>query len=292
MKKLFYLSFVVVFLAGCAGKQKEIDRLQAQNDSLQNVTEEREKTVNEFISAFNDIEANLETIKEKEKIISNRTEESGELTDDMKEKINNDIVSIYDLMQKNKKTIAFLNKKLKNTNIRVDEFTRRIEKLTTEINERDEYIANLKTNLERLNMNIDSLNSTVENLSENVEELESENQNKNETINMQDEKMHTAYWVKGTKRELTDNQVITKEGGFIGLGGIKKLKDNFNKDYFKTVDIRKLNEIALNTKNAELITTHPASSYQLIGDKTIEKLVIKDWEQFWSVSNYLVIMVD
>ena len=45
------------------------------------------------------------------------------------------------------------------------------------------------------------------------------------------------------------------------------LKDNeFNKDYFTEIDIRKDKEIKLYSKRATLLTTHPAGSYELAKD--------------------------
>ena len=46
------------------------------------------------------------------------------------------------------------------------------------------------------------------------------------------------------------------------------------------------------SKRAELLTTHPAGSYQLVkDDKGQLTLKITNPSQFWSVSRYLVIQV-
>jgi hypothetical protein len=71
-----------------------------------------------------------------------------------------------------------------------------------------------------------------------------------------------------------------------------KLMENFNKDYFKVVDIRSLRSVPLFTKKAQLITSHPASSYFFAGKDRIDSLVIKNQSDFWSVSRYLVIMIE
>ena len=71
------------------------------------------------------------------------------------------------------------------------------------------------------------------------------------------------------------------------------LKDNdFNKDYFTEIDIRKDKEIKLYSKRAQLLTTHPAGSYEMVkDDKEQITLKITNPNQFWSVSRYLVIQV-
>ena len=68
--------------------------------------------------------------------------------------------------------------------------------------------------------------------------------------------------------------------------------DDFNKDYFTQIDIRTDKEIKLYSKRAELLTTHPAGSYELVKDaKGQLTLKITNPSQFWSVSRYLVIQV-
>ncbi len=52
-----------------------------------------------------------------------------------------------------------------------------------------------------------------------------------------------------------------------------------------------LTEIPLGVKKADIITTHPSASYELIGQELIEKIVIKDASKFWGASKYLVIVV-
>lgn len=107
------------------------------------------------------------------------------------------------------------------------------------------------------------------------------------------EKLNTAYYAFGTSKELIKNNVLTKEGGFIGMGKTAKMKEDFNKGYFTKVDISTISEIVLGAKKAKLITTHPAGSYKIEGaDGKAEKLVITNAEDFWSASKYLVIVVE
>ena len=71
------------------------------------------------------------------------------------------------------------------------------------------------------------------------------------------------------------------------------LKDNdFNKEYFTEIDIRKDKVIKLYSKRAELLTTQPEGSYKLEkDDKGQYVLEITNPNNFWSVSRYLVIQV-
>jgi hypothetical protein len=107
------------------------------------------------------------------------------------------------------------------------------------------------------------------------------------------EKLNTAYYAFGTSKELIKNNVLTKEGGFIGLGKTQKVKEDFNKNYFTKVDVTALSEIPLGAKKAKLVTTHPGGSYRIDGaDGKAEKLVITNTEDFWSASKYLVVVIE
>ena len=65
-----------------------------------------------------------------------------------------------------------------------------------------------------------------------------------------------------------------------------------NKDYFTQIDIRTTKEIKLYSKDADILTTHPAGTYALEKDDK-GQLVLKITKpaEFWSVSKYLVIQV-
>ena len=107
MKKyyLFIVVSLVVLATGC--NQKEIARLQAQRDSLMAVTGSKDASLVEFVNAFNEIQANLDTIKQKEMIIDNRAK-GGEVQANQKEQIQSDINYIYSLLQKNRELVSKL----------------------------------------------------------------------------------------------------------------------------------------------------------------------------------------
>ena len=96
--------------------------------------------------------------------------------------------------------------------------------------------------------------------------------------------INSAWFVFGTKSELKTQKILEK-------GDVLKSAD-FNKDYFTQIDIRTTKEIKLYSKRAELLTTHPAKSYELVkDDKGQLTLKITNPKEFWSVSKYLVIQV-
>ena len=270
-----------VSFTSCGGdKQKEVnplaDSLQNVNGDLNGKLSEKEAAMQEFIGAFNEIQENLNAIKEKEKIVTNVSTQG-----DVKSKedqIKEDIQSIYDLMNKNKNRIGSLTKKLKNSNLKIEGLEKMIENLQNSINLKDGEIADLKSKIEGLNIELSNLNT-------NYQAVETESAAKTEEIN-------TAYYAIGTAKELKEKNVISKEGGFIGIGKTTKVKADFNKEYFTKVNIESTTSINIGAKKAKIITTHPSGSYKLVGEKPVEKIEITNAKEFWGASKYLVIVID
>lgn len=283
MKKLIYLIMFLPFAFSCGNGNKEgglsaEDSLTAISGGQKVRIERQDSSIQEFIRGFNEIQDNLDVIKEKEKIVSANSKDA-ETRKSKEEQIVADIQSIYDVMNKNKQRLATMRSKLKESNKKNEELEKFINRLTAEIEEKDGQIANLKSELERLNIEMTNLNTTYQ------EEVQSGQ--------LKTEKLNTGYYAFGTSKELIKNGVLTKEGGFIGLGKSQKMKEDFNKDYFTKVDITSVNTIPLGAKKAKLITTHPAGSYKIEGPEgKAEKLTITNPEDFWSASKYLVIVIE
>lgn len=285
MKKLIFIALMMPFLFACNGRKKEFESLQSRYDSLLTLGFTKDTTILDYLESFNSIQASLDSIKQAEMLITQSATADGELQPDQKEQINRDINMIYEMLQKNKQTIAELKSKLRKSNAKVSSLEQMIERMTRQIEEKDGEIAQLREQLEKMNIQIEILSSNVDNLA-------SEGQSKSQTISEQTEALNTAYYVIGTKKELIEQKIITIEGGFAGIGRNKKLKEDFNRDYFTRVDITKLKSIPVLKKRASIITTHPSQSYKIYGEKSIDSLVIINAKEFWTASKYLVIIVD
>jgi hypothetical protein len=286
MKILKVLSVVVLLssaafnFTSCGDKEKEpnpvADSLSNVNSELSGKLTEKEAALQEFVGAFNEIQDNLNTIKEKEKIVT--TASSGGDVRSKQDQIKEDIQSIYDLMSKNKNRIAALSKKLKNANLKLEGMEKMIENLQISIEQKDVEIADLKSKMESLHIELANLNT-------NYQAVEAESVKKTEEL-------LTAYYAIGTSKELKEKNVISREGGFIGLGKTTKVKEDFNKEYFTKVNIEELTSINVGAKKAKIVTSHPKDSYKIIGEKKVEKIEILIPKDFWSASKYCVIIIE
>ncbi len=296
MKKLLVLLLIPAMLmtVSCNKMKEENARLKAKNDSLLALGFQKDTTVMEFVRAFNEIQSNLDSIKLKENIISQNTSGGTEVQTSAREQITGDINAIYRMLQKNRATVAELRKKLKGSSAQVVELQAMIDNLEKSISEKDAQITELKDQLGKLNIKVTDLGNQVTNLNANVDNLSSENKAKQQALDEKTAALNTAYYVIGTTKELKDKKIIDKSGGFIGLGRSKTVTENFDKTYFTRIDVTTFTELPINKKRASLLSNHPTGSYKFEGadKKSVDKLVILNYTDFWSRSKYLVIVAD
>lgn len=253
------------------------DSLSAANKKLKRELAMKDSAINQSIRMFNEIEENLSMIADKQGVISINANDP-ELAEGEKSKIIEEITAINTLLQANKERVNILRSKLQKADVKIGELEKMLERMIKDVQQKENTIAELREELTKYDIAMDELTATL-------------NQ-KDEIIAEKDDEINTAFYVIGTSKELKEQGIITKEGGFIGIGKIKKLREDFNKDYFTQIDIMKTKDIVLGNKKVEILTTHPKNSYKLKGEKIIEKIEFLNPKEFWGVSKYLVMVVE
>jgi outer membrane lipoprotein-sorting protein len=290
MKKLLFILVALLILGSC--QQKKLDRMQEVQDSLEQVAANKDSSITDFIGTMNQIQANLDSIKKLEEIVDIESQSSAEPKSTTRQKVLRDIAMINELLKINRELIASQQKKMDFSSYKMNEMQEMLNMMSTQLETKDAEIIALQEELQRLQLNITDLNQDLMAAQERTEEQARLLEEKTSTIGQQTSALNTAYYVFGTTKELVENGIVEKEGGFLGIGRSLKFRKDFNPDLFTKVDIREVNEISLNSKKAKVITTHPANSYELVGDDLIEKLVITNPDRFWETNRYLVIVVN
>ncbi|MCB9014679.1 MAG: hypothetical protein H6541_02710 [Lentimicrobiaceae bacterium] len=293
MKKLILILIALPLLfTSCENKKQTAKIAELEQDLMKQMsqTSAKDSLINDFLETLNQIESNLAEIKTKEKLISQETASGTELNKPARERINENIKLINELMQENKQKIASLNSKLKSSKAKITELETElknmIELTNQQLAERDQQIAGLKEELANLNFSVAMLNDTISNIRNQNKTLQGVVLDKTNEIN-------TAYFVVGPRKELIEKKILNKQGGFLGLGKTQKLSGDVNLSDFTQVDIRQLKNIPLGVKKANLISVHPAGSYELVmNNKKVEELIIKDPALFWQKSRMLVISTE
>lgn len=280
MKKLVLLFACAAMFAACDNLGKKNQQLQEQNDSLQMELSKSNAELDNIMGTFNDIQEGFRLITEAEGRVNAQREGVVSSVDQVKA----DMEFIATTMKSNREKIAELQQKLKNSNYNSAQLKKTLESLTTELAQKTKQLEELKADLASKNIRIAELDEAVAGLQGNVEQLAAENAAKEKALNAQDKALNAAWFVYGTKSELKEQKILQN-------GDVLK-NDDFNKDYFTQIDIRKDTEIKLYAKSAKLLTIHPDGSYVLAKDSKGQYILrITNPSEFWSVSRYLVVQV-
>lgn len=290
MKKIAYLFVIIMVFASCGqGKKAEVDRLKAENDSLQHAKIMLEQEVNDYFSTLNEVQQNIEKIKSAQNVLSVKPL-SENTPEDVRNKVTEDMAYINEMILTNKQELEDLRTKLKRSSFKLDDVERTLAQLTKQLNEESAKVARLQTTIMKKDSVITKLGTAVDSLGKNVEELASQNEEKQGVIKEQDQAINSAWYAIGSRKELRDNKIVTSDGIFSAQ---KVLQADFNKNYFVKVDARNTRSIPLySTSKARILTNHSKTSYTLEKENENYVLVITNPAEFWSVSKYLVVEVD
>lgn len=264
-------------------RNQQLATIENQKQTFTQELATRDSTINDWLSTFDQVEKNLATIKEKEKLITMKSTGS-EMSADKKSQVLADIQAINNLLEDNRKKIASLNTRLRQSGTTIKGLQDRIAGLETTMKQYESDIADLKTTITAKDAQIGDLNTNVMALQDTVT-------NKNQKIENQTNRLNTAYVVYGTYRDLKEKGVLTKEGGFLGLGRKEFLTANLPDSMFKRIDITTTKTIPVDSRKVKLITDHPANSYQIVneGENKVGYIAITDPNEFWKISKYAVV---
>ena len=282
MKKVVLFVMCVLTLASCKDgvNQRTLAELNQRVDSLTRVNVQKDNDINDLMDTFNLIEDGFRAINEAQGRVT--VERSGEGTGNTA-RIRENVAFIQETLSQNKELIDKLQQRLRDSSIASEKLKKTLSSLTATLQQKEQELTALREELDMKDIHISQLDEQVANLNSDVTQLKDDNAQKEATISQQDKDLHTAWYVFGTKKELKEQNII--QGGEV-------LKGNFNKNYFTKIDIRVDKEIKLMSRDARLLTSHPAGSYTLLRDANKQYILrIQSPEQFWSTSKYLVIQV-
>lgn len=293
------ISFIVLVGLGLViilNKQDQLKKLNNEYSDLTTMYQERDSLVNEFTATFDEIEQNLTFVQNKRGQLSIENPEGNPTKS---EAIVADIKLMNTMLEESSKKIEDLEKKLTASGIDIKSFKNKIAQLTKNVEEQSASIENLKIQLAERDQKIAQMDEKMIILETDIQlknnELVMKDDSlkfKSETITQKDDELNKAYFAMGTFRELKDNGVVEKDGGFLGIGRNEKLQENLNDEYFTEIDKRSTDVFPVFSKKVEMISQHPDSSYRYIYDNDqVAYVKIENPEEFWKLTKYAVIEV-
>jgi chromosome segregation ATPase len=185
---------------------RQIAMMEDQKYSFTELLTQRDSTINDWVLTFDQIEKNLQAIKEKEKIIATNASDR-EFSKDRKQQITEDINYINTLLDQNKKKIASLNEQLKKSGGTISGLQNKITELEAAMKQSEIEITDLKTALTEKDFKIEQLNGTVNDMQVVIEK-------KDQTISVQTAEKNKAFVTAGTRGRISrtrEKQITERE---------------------------------------------------------------------------------
>jgi hypothetical protein len=274
---------VMLLLFSCKSYKKEFTQVSLERDSLIYSADMKDSSLRLFMAAFDEVEANLDTITQKQDALEQDSMQLIEVKGDQRERINDNIMIINRKLERNRKLIADLREENQLKDNRIAALQNLVSRLNQKVENKEAELVPLKVQLDEKQQNLETLKLQVDTL---VAKAAPKEMKLKEKI----EKLYTAYYVVDTFKKLRFNGILDTRGGFLGIGKNEMLKQDFKTDGFTKINIEETTSIPLNCKEANIITNHPSDSYVFIRENdTLRSLDIKDFDKFWGASKYLVI---
>lgn len=286
MKKIFFgaLMIMCTIFASCNRvSQEQYQQVTNTNDSLMLVALQQGNEIY-------DLNATLKSVTEQlDKINGQINVSNGEDQDLMaqRERLMQKLQLVQQTINEKQQALDELQKKYSSQLGQNKELKKTIEHLKTQVTEYEASIEGYRSQVAQMGQQITDLNSNLEQTKTELEETQQRSEEQQNVINVQDKMLNAGFYIVAGKSDLKNLGLI--EGGAFSK---KRLTtQGFSNDNFSQVDIREFDNLTIGSKNAKILTSHPANSYTLEpqADKTL-KLVIVDKTAFWSNSKYLVIM--
>ena len=283
MYRILILAIVLLGFISC--NSDELERLRNENLSLKNERGQNEEALFNFAETMNSIQSNLDSIAAKEGVISKLA--TGENTKAASNQINDQINAIYDMLIQNRKQLDQMNRQAQKTGKQNKDLQAIIERMTKQMEEKVVEVELLRGQLERMQYQISGLNIKVDSLRV-MTEIQKQRMDEQDTeLSSQREQLSTVYYTIGTEKELIKNEVLSKGGVFKSSA----ILPDMNKKYFDALNKYEKRSFIIGYKKIQIVSSHPDASYTLYGTNTIDSLVVKDPDLFWSNSKYLVISI-
>jgi len=288
MPKLLSILIATILFTSCVQDQKgEINEdpivhsgdtdLENRIAQLELDLAQKDSMINESLYFFNEIKTNLETISIRKDEIRDLSG-NNEISNNDKEWILEEIKHINYLREENANMIKRMKDQLNKNGIKIAELETMIESLNKEIQWKDEQIDLLQSELHKLDQEYSALFDSYQEQALQVDQLVAE--------------INTVYYAYGTADELSENGVVEKKNGFIGLGKKIKLKDNLNDQYFTKINASTQKSISIHGDKIRFITNHPTDSYEISQNGQTTVIEIIKPADFWKISKYLVVIVE
>lgn len=281
-----------VILSSC--NKKDEQKIAEQSTTINNMEQElarRDSTYNELISMLNEAESQVAEIAKRENLVVSTSNEGKKSEDQLVQELK----LIDELVKESNQSIQNLKAQLKKSNIEMGAFKTRIDQLSTVLDEQRETITTLKAEIAEKNQELQVFAVKYDSIkieSVTQKQLITEQDKEIEILTSNNDNLNKVHYAVGSYKQLKEQGLVDKEGGFLWMGRTIDLKASAEVDKFVEADVREFSELKIEADKFELVTEHPEGSYTIVQDEideNVKYLKVLDARKFWEISNYLVV---
>lgn len=281
-----------VVLSSC--NKKDEQKIAEQSTTIDNMEQElarRDSTYNELISMLNEAESQVAEIAKRENLVVSTSNEGKKSEDQLVQELK----LIDDLVKESNQSIQNLKAQLKKSNIEMGAFKTRIDQLSDVLDEQRQTITSLKAEVAEKNQELQVFAVKYDSIkieSVTQKQLITEQDKEIEILTSNNDNLNKVHYAVGSYKQLKDQGLVDKEGGFLWMGRTIDLKASAEVDKFVEADVREFSELKIEADKFELVTEHPEGSYTIVQDEideNVKYLKVLDARKFWEISNYLVV---
>ncbi|MDE6012064.1 MAG: hypothetical protein K2G91_04945 [Prevotella sp.] len=283
-KILFFVCAVAMtLLTACGGREN--GRWQEDRDSVINVNSQQRQVLDDLTATLVELSSSLDSIAVDEGILR-ESDEGPVLT---KSQMLENLAVVKGRLAANKERLAELERNLAGRTDQLGKLNTLLKHLRQELETKEARVSQLEEELNNANANIDRMRSEMDDMTNTIGSQQNEINAQREAIQNQDAELNTAYYIIGTKSELSNKGLVS--GGNL----FQKKKVNYgsiDEALFVKIDIRSNTQFNIPSKKVKVLTEMPSDSYTIKTNGNSSVLTITNVNRFWGVSNYLIVQID
>jgi len=286
LRKTSIILMALLMGIGTACNKEELEQLRKEKQQLSEQIARKDSTIQALNQMNSRIEKNLQLV------IDRRGIDSTVLKSIRQSNLEQRLEGLQEAVSTTQDKMENLRSQLRGARYQAGRYREKVGKLQDTLQMRSDSIQKLHKDLMAKAKQVEKLVNQAQQKDSTIIRLKKENEDYLEALQKKTKLVNTAYVATGDEKELEENEVIVKKGGFLGLFGQTPVLDpRYNQASFEEFSIPHGREVTIKAqkRKVEVVTPHPKNAYLLEENGETTVLKITDPEQFWRAGKYLVV---
>lgn len=298
MRKMLVAVVALVSLSAC---DKSKAALQQKVAELQSVSAQKDSLIQEVMSTtqfVGDLTQDLAAVKalnSGKPVASQAAELEGKTPAQMRATVRERVKELAKRLDDSESRLAQSRQRVQSLSGSNTEMQKQLAVYDSTINSLRVVIESQKTEMAVLSQQVLGLQQANTLLAQSKDQLTTERDQLTSTVSTMTMESNKAYYVIGTEKALIAKGIITKKGGFLGLGGVLAPARTLQETDFTVIDRMRDSTIALPKADKKYtIVSHQDTKFlALAPDKNNQlrdAVKVASPEQFWATSKFLIVI--